>query len=201
VQHLSASIGADGTLPAVLEKDSPGYRSRILPVVEGLIYPFYWLNCLRERADDGDDDARQVAAAALRSPLVDTLRRHTIQLLADSRKPNLFADGGIKLSSTSNNSWMSKIALFQHVCRQVLRMHDDSAEVREIFASADATHVRWQTDGSSFWACSDQFVSGVAKASRFYPRLITAALWLDESPRIVATVTAPKQSPRVTAGR
>ncbi len=217
-QHLCASVGADGTLPAVLEKDNPGYRSRILPVVEGLIYPFYWLNCLRERAgaaaaggaggagaagagDDGDnDEARQVAARALRSPLVETLRRHTMQLLADPRKPNLFPDGGIKLSSTSTNSWMSKIALFQHVCRQVLRLHE-APQVAELFAAADAAHVRWQSEGSSFWACSDQFVSGVAKASRYYPRLITAALWLDESPKIVTTITAPRQSPRVTAGR
>ena len=37
------------------------------------------------------------------------------------------------------------------------------------------------TDGSGYWACSDQFVSGVAKGSRYYPRIITAALWLDET--------------------
>ena len=29
-----------------------------------------------------------------------------------------YGDGGIKLSSTSNNSWMSKISIFMHVTRK-----------------------------------------------------------------------------------
>jgi hypothetical protein len=42
--------------------------------------------------------------------------------------------------------------------------------------------VKWQTcAASAFWACSDQFVKGVVKASRYYPRVITTALWLTES--------------------
>jgi hypothetical protein len=193
--HLIASAGPDGAIPAVLEKDNPGHQSHILPAAEALVYPFYWLSRMRSRgaaiaaaaAGDGTTraatDAEQIAATALRSPLVAALRRHTVRLLTDPHRRNLFADGGIKLSSTSNNSWMSKIALFQHVAREVLRLHETEPRVPEIFRAADAAHVKWQTDGGGFWACSDQMVSGQAKASRYYPRVITAALWLDETPR------------------
>jgi hypothetical protein len=127
------------------------------------------------------DAAEEPLRAALKHRFVDTLRTHTLRLLHDHERRNLFADGGIKLSSTSNNSWMSKIALFQYVAREVLRLHETDVRVAEIFRAADAAHVRWQTDGSGFWACSDQFVNGVAKGSRYYPRIITAALWLGES--------------------
>ncbi|MDW8262856.1 MAG: hypothetical protein RMJ35_10055, partial [Phycisphaerales bacterium] len=75
------------------------------------------------------------------------------------------------------NSWMSKIAIFQHVCRHVLRLNDP--DIRRLFARADAAHVRWQTEGeSAYWACSDQMVQGVAKGSRYYPRIISTTLWL-----------------------
>jgi len=190
--HLERSAGTDGVLPAVLERNNPGFQSRILPAAEALIYPFYWLNCLRARsASMGDAELAAVIAQlqqAIRGTWVDALRRHTIALLSDPQRRNLFEDGGIKLSSTSYNSWMSKIALFQYVARQVLGLCDEDGADRSFYASlfstADAAHVRWQTEGASaFWACSDQMVKGVAKASRYYPRMITAALWLHEQPR------------------
>src|SRR5206468_1982153 len=110
-------------IPAVLEKDSPGNRSHILPAAEALVYPYYWLNQLRSRAAAraAGADAEEAVDNALRSPLVAALRRHTVRLLGDAERRNLFPDGGIKLSSTSNNSWVSKIAVFQFVARQVLR--------------------------------------------------------------------------------
>jgi hypothetical protein len=181
--QLARAAGPDGVIPAVLERNNPGYKSRILPAAEALIYPFYWLNCLVDRAATAGEEcvpATEVLRRSLRGPWVEALRRHTLALLNDPQRRNLFADGGIKLSSTSNNSWMSKIALFQHVARQVLRVADD-ASIAALFTAADAAHVRWQTEGpSAFWACSDQMVKGVAKASRYYPRVITTALWLDE---------------------
>jgi hypothetical protein len=82
----------------------------------------------------------------------------------------------------------------------VLRLHEADERVAAIFRAADAAHVRWQTDGSGYWACSDQFVSGVAKGSRYYPRIITAALWLGESKsaarRVAAKTTTPVEAPR-----
>jgi hypothetical protein len=74
---------------------------------------------------------------------------------------------------------MSKIAIFQLVARDVLGFKDDK-KISRLFRNADAAHVKWQTDGSGYWACSDQFVSGHAQGSRYYPRVITTALWLDE---------------------
>jgi hypothetical protein len=162
-QTLVRSAGADGVIPAVLEPESPGYQSRILPAIEGLIYPAYWL---KHGAIDRIPNRS----------LVDALKRHAIALLNDSKRRNLFDDGGLKLSSTSNNSWMSKIFIVQHIVRQVLRIEEFDA----LMQSADAAHVRWQIEGSGYWACSDQFVSGVAKASRYYPRLVTACLWLHD---------------------
>ena len=197
--HLSAAA-VDGVIPAVLEKDNPGYVSRILPVAESLIYPAYWLACLASE----HEDARDALRSALHSSFIEVIARHTKALLLDPQKRNLFPDGGIRLSSTSNNSWMSKIALFQHVARQVLRLADDGA-IAALFTAADAAHVRWQTEGASaFWACSDQMVKGVAKASRYYPRVITAALWLDERPvsaRRVADDDDVTPEPDVAAGR
>jgi hypothetical protein len=127
------------------------------------------------------------------------LRRHAVALLTDSKHSNLFPDGGIKLSSTSDNSWMSKIALVQYVARAVLGLETADARITGIFQSADAAHVRWQTDGSGYWACCDQYVNGHAKGSRYYPRIITTALWLSESqkshsPR-EATVPSTKAIP------
>jgi hypothetical protein len=192
-QHLERFAASDGVLPAVLERDNPGFKSRILPAAEALVYPFYWLGCLRSRAADAGDEIETVIQQVGRSlggPWIEALRRHTVSLLTDAQRRNLFDDGGIKLSSTSNNSWMSKIALFQYVARQILRLCDrsgggeDADFFTSLFAKADAAHLRWQTEGSSaYWACSDQMVKGVAKASRYYPRLITAALWLNERPR------------------
>jgi hypothetical protein len=178
-EFLADCARPDGTLPAVVEKDNPGYHSRILPAIEALIYPAFWLRCAGERADG--EAVEELLRAALGHRFVSVLRTHALRLLHDHERRNVFADGGIKLSSTSNNSWVSKIAMFQYVARQVLRLHESDARVAAIFRAADAAHVRWQTDGSGYWACSDQFVSGVAKGSRYYPRIITAALWLDET--------------------
>ena len=196
---LADSARPDGTIPAVLEKDNPGYHSRILPAVEALIYPAYWLGCLGGRP--GHESAEDLLRAALRHRVVDVLRGHTLRLLHDHDRRNLFPDGGIKLSSTSNNSWMSKIALFQYVARDVLRLHEADERVTAIFRAADAAHARWQTEGSGYWACSDQFVSGVAKGSRYYPRIITAALWLGESKSAARRAAAAKTTTTVEAPR
>jgi xylan 1,4-beta-xylosidase len=163
-ETLTSHAGTDGVIPAVFERNNDGYHSRILPGVEALLYPFIW----------GEDTAGEAPA------LHAALRKHTLALLKDSQRRNLFPDGGIKLSSTSNNSWMSKIAIFMHVAREILRVDEDAA-IAELFERADAAHVKWQTDGSGYWACSDQFVSGVAKGSRYYPRVVTSALWMNRA--------------------
>jgi hypothetical protein len=137
----------------------------------------------------------------LQGPLIATLHRHILKLLADQQSNNIFPDGGLKLSSTSNNSWMSKIAIVQFVARSILRIQDSDPRIAGIMNKADAAHVRWQTDGSGIWACSDQFVSGEAKGSRYYPRIITAALWLDESSQSRLPMTYPEKLSPMAADR
>jgi xylan 1,4-beta-xylosidase len=150
----------EGVFPAVFEEDNPGYASRILPACEGLIYPLIW-------------------GARAHPALQEVLKQHTQALLLDPQRRNLFPDGGIKLSSTSNNSWMSKICIVMHVARRVFGLDQDE-KVKQIFADADAAHVKWQTEGSSYWACCDQLVSGKAYGSRYYPRIITSTLWMEK---------------------
>jgi hypothetical protein len=168
-----ASQAVDRVLPAIFEKGNPGYDSRILPAVEGCAYPLYFLKTgwLTGNLDE-------VFGTPSEKRMYDALKEHTRKLLLDPERRNLFADGGIKLSSTSNNSWMSKISIFMHVTRKVFHLDQDLA-VAQIFRAADAAHVKWQTEGSSYWACCDQIVSGEGKASRYYPRIITSALWMD----------------------
>ena len=50
-QELAAKVAAvvseqakDGVLPAIFEKSNPGYSSRILPAIEGCVYPLYFVN-------------------------------------------------------------------------------------------------------------------------------------------------------------
>ena len=110
--------------------------------------------------------------------MYDVLKEHTQKLLLDPQRRNLFADGGIKLSSTSNNSWMSKISIFMHVRGRVFHL-DQDAGVEEIFRNADAAHVKWQTEGSSYLGVLRPDRIGRRQGSRYYPRIITSALWME----------------------
>jgi hypothetical protein len=176
-KSVARKLADAGFIPAIFEAANPGAISRILPAIEGLLYPLVWNETLKRYGSAYLEDDRLVPRP-LAGTLIDVLLKHTLTLLLDPQHRNLFPDGGLKLSSTSNNSWMSKIALFQHVAREVFQLDDDPI-IKDLFAKADAAHVKWQTDGSGYWACSDQFVNGIAKGSRYYPRIITAALWLD----------------------
>lgn len=180
-KELAAKVAAvvcaqaqDGILPAIFEKSNPGYSSRILPAIEGCVYTLYFVKTGFARCT-----LEQIYGSEPEKQMFEVLKEHTRNVLLDPERRNLFADGGIKLSSTSNNSWMSKIAIFMHVTRRVFHL-DDDPRVAEVFSQADVAHVKWQTEGSSYWACCDQIVSGEGKASRYYPRIITSALWIEE---------------------
>lgn len=153
---------ATGFFPAVFEKDN---QSRILPVVEGFVYPLF----LGYR-DVTDPQGRF-------GPLLAQLRQHVTQAL----QPGICLDatsGGWKMSSTSTNTWFSKIAIAQHVIRQLF-----PGALNEAARAADRVHADWQrTPGCGRDALCDQIHSdtGVACGSRYYPRGVTAALWLLE---------------------
>ncbi len=150
------------TFPAVFEA---GNVSRIIPAVEGFAYPLYlgldWATSRRGRF----------------GLLLDLLERHLRQVL----KRGVCLDatsGGWKMSSTSTNTWFSKIALSQYVVRRLFPSVL-SAEAR----AADRVHADWQrTPGCGEHAMCDQIRSdtGVVCGSRYYPRGVTTVLWLDE---------------------
>ncbi|ACB77584.1 glycoside hydrolase family 52 protein [Opitutus terrae] len=151
-----------GFFPAVFEK---GNRSRILPAVEGFIYPLYL----------GYTDATNRTGRF--APLFRQLGQHMAQAL----QPGICLDaksGGWKMSSTSTNTWFSKIAIAQHVVRQLFpEVMNDAAR------AGDRVHADWQrTPGCGRDAMCDQIRSdsGVACGSRYYPRGVSCYLWLSE---------------------
>jgi xylan 1,4-beta-xylosidase len=178
---LAAIVRERKMLPAVYEKDSSALDSRILPAVEGLIYAMFWNNC--PHIIEGARRKRLVSLDEV-TPLEGALRQHLVTLLSDAARRNAFPEGGVRLSSTSDNSWLSKIAIVQHVARDLFNLDENGKERGRQggargWEKADAAHVKWLTEGdSAYWAASDQFVSGVARGSRYYPRLISAVVWL-----------------------
>src|SRR5262249_689814 len=109
IQQTVRALAAERQpLPAVFEKQDAGYSSRILPAIEPLVYPLAW---------NSDSDA-----LAPFMELYGDLKSHTAHLLSDAERGNHFPDGGIRLSSTSDNSWASKIAIVEHVARELFNL-------------------------------------------------------------------------------
>lgn len=164
---LAASIaekfeGETGFFPAVFEA---GNKSRILPAVEGFAYPLYL------GLDEVIDRTGRFGA------LLGLLGRHIAQAL----QPGVCLDassGGWKMSSTSRNTWFSKIAIAQYVVRQVF-----PEAMTPAAQAGDQVHALWQKQpGCGAFAMCDQILSdtGVTCGSRYYPRGVTAYLWLSE---------------------
>ena len=142
-----------GYLPALRE----GCSSAILSAVEGLVFPLFW------------GQRQLLDPAGPQGPFLARLEAHLRAVLAPGRC--LFPDGGWKLSSTSDNSWPSKIFICQHVAERVFGLRP----ARE----SHAVHAAWQQLGSADWAMTDQCFAGVGKGSKYYPRGVTAWLWLE----------------------
>lgn len=76
----------------------------------------------------------------------------------------------MELSASADNSWASKIHLCQWVAESVLGLLSSTR--------SDRAHADWQRIGAADHAVSDQFRSGVAMGSLYYPRIVTTLLWL-----------------------
>lgn len=84
----------------------------------------------------------------------------------------LFENGGYKLSSTSNMTWLGKIYLSQYVHKEIFNI-DES-----IINRANAVHKEWLLhDELSYWAWSDQILNFEIKGSKYYHRGVTSILW------------------------
>lgn len=157
---IASQADDQGRIPAVLFEDNQAF---IIPAVEGLVFPFV-AGAPEAIADDGPYAA-----------LIAALRQHLDAVLQPGAC--LFDDHGWKLSTTSINSWLSKIYLCQFVVRHVLKQQTAAQ-----LADADAAHEGWlKRDENAYWAWSDQMHAGRAMGSKYYPRGVTAALWLTES--------------------
>ncbi len=148
-------VEPEGYIPAVFEG---GNRSRIIPAVEGLVYPG-----LCGAADAASPDGPY-------GDFVAALKRHLEAVLV----PGICLDpvsGGWKLSSTSRNTWPSKIFISQYVAENLLGIRDERT-------ARDAAHVRWQCVGCADFAATDQLDSstGADMGSRLYPRLVSSVL-------------------------
>lgn len=150
------------SFPAVFEK---GNRSRIIPAVEGFVYPLY-LGIKDATARDGRF-----------AELLGLLSKHLCGIL----QPGVCLDGksgGWKMSSTSTNTWFSKIAISQHVVRELF-----PEAMTDAARAADRVHADWQRrPGCGEHAMCDQINSetGIVCGSRYYPRGVSTILWLRE---------------------
>ena len=160
-QTLAGRIDpATGWIPAVFED---GNQSAILPAIEGLAFPRHW-GLVAELSPSGPF-----------AGLLGALQQHLSAIL----RPGicLFPDGGWKLSSTSDNSWMSKI----FICQQVAEQEFGLARTATEQVQGDAAHWQWQAVGSFRFGPTDQVVAGRGRGSKYYPRLVSSWLWVDSS--------------------
>ncbi|WP_426452605.1 glycoside hydrolase family 52 protein [Paenibacillus sp. S-38] len=156
---IAAELTDDGNIPAVIGENND---SRIIPAIEGLVFP-HFTGC----GDALDPQGRF-------GTYIQALTKHLETVLAPG--VCLFEDGAWKLSSTSNNSWLSKSYLCQFIARTILGVTWD-----ERGAKADEAHVNWLLHPQlSYWCWSDQILSGEIIGSKYYPRGVTAILWLYE---------------------
>lgn len=149
---------ATGLIPALLDGSC---QSAILPAIEGLVFPAWW------------GDSKMVAPDGPFASLMRALRRHTEVALVSGKC--VFPDGGLRLSESSNNSWLSKIYLWQAICEHVFHWQWTTME------DADAAHRSWLQDpANALYAWSDQMQAGKVCGSRYYPRGVTSVLWVPE---------------------
>ncbi len=170
---IVAHVTPDGYIPAVIKE---GNDSKIIPAIEGLIFPYYTNN-----HDALDPNGRF-------GEYIQVLKNHLKTVLTEG--VCLFEDGGWKISSTSNNSWLSKIYLSQFIVREILGFEWDEKGAR-----ADAAHVAWLTHPVlSVWSWSDQIISGEISGSKYYPRGVTSILWLEEGKKTASVGTSTQQA-------
>ncbi|HRK21232.1 MAG TPA: glycoside hydrolase family 52 protein, partial [Fimbriimonadaceae bacterium] len=167
---LSESVNEFGILPALVGEDHPAH---LIPAIEGLVFPAYL--GLKDALEPNGPYGSLILALAR--------HLHSIENAGQCR----FADGGWKLSSTSRNSWLSKIYLCQAVAENLFSRIPDR--------NADEAHLAWLLrPENAYFAWSDQMLEGVAVGSRYYPRGVTSFLWLIHLDSINAS--ALSNSPR-----
>lgn len=156
---IASHLEKPGYIPAVMGEDC---NSRIIPAIEGLVFP--WV--LGQKKALKENGPYSELIRALKTHFKTVLKKGTC----------LYKDNGWKLSSTADNSWLSKIYLCQFVARKVLGFNTPATGT-----AADKAHRNWLLKEENLrFAWSDQMRSGVAHGSKYYPRGVTSILWLSE---------------------
>lgn len=159
-QTICSFLNSEGYIPAIMGEECD---SKIIPAIEGLVFPHY-LGMKDMVTEDGKY-----------GKLIKSLKTHFNTVL--KKGICLYDDNGWKLSSSADNSWLSKIYLCQYVAREILDIKTDAVGI-----DADIAHQMWLLkDENLFFAWSDQMKSGIAHGSKYYPRGVTSILWLKES--------------------
>jgi hypothetical protein len=156
---ISSFLNSEGFIPAIMGENCD---FRIIPAIEGLVFPY-----LLEMNHALDENG-------IYGNMLKALKKHFSTILV--KGTCLFEDNGWKLSSSADNSWLSKIYLCQFIARQILKIVTPST-----WELADYAHQQWLLKPQNlFFAWSDQMKSGIAMGSKYYPRGVTSILWLDE---------------------
>lgn len=158
-ETISSFLNKDGFITAIMGEQCD---SKIIPAIEGLVFAY-----VLGMNDTLDENGKYTG-------LIKALKTHFQTVLV--KGTCLYEDNGWKLSSSADNSWLSKIYLCQFVARQILNI--DTTATGEL---ADIAHQNWLLKPENiFFAWSDQMRSGVAHGSKYYPRGVTNILWLEE---------------------
>ena len=147
-------------IPALFADGSDGEMARVLPMIEALAYPYLW------------DDEDAVSPFGRYGQMVSELRRHLKAALLPGACVNA-KSGGLRLSSLSDTTWMSKLFLAQFVAERVLGL--------TLAPEIDAVHAAWQRDSScQNFAFTDEVDAGSGEAlgAFCYPRGVTSILWM-----------------------
>ena len=158
---LVAHVTAQGFIASNVYNDE---TPAIIPVIEGLVYPYF--------ADRRD----AVSPNGIYGTFIRALQKHLDVVLANNLC--VYSNGGWRLDSQSDNTWLSKIFLNEFVGRQVL-----DRDIRASTNAADAQSVVWLTQTTAArLAFSDQVLAQAPSASEYYPRGVTSIVWLQEPP-------------------
>lgn len=157
---VRASARSDGRIPALLDG---GGDAVILPVIEGLAYP--WFAGCRDALDlDGEY-----------GPYLRTLKRHLEEHVL-REDTCLYPDGGWRITSSNSNTFPAKVYVCQFVAREILR-----SPLGAVGDRADAAHMAWQLHPEHSAGCwTEQVDNGIAHTAKYYPRGVSSNIWLTE---------------------
>lgn len=140
-------------------ENADGRGSRIITVIEPLAVPLFL--GLKDRLTSY-------------GRVMELLRKHVLSCLEPGECLDA-ATGGLRLSSTSTNTWVSKSILCEFVLQELFGI-----DVQRDYPSILRELTHWATISAATTTISDQIQSDTRTVvgASYYPRAITASLWV-----------------------